>query len=316
MKRHPAGSFPSSASARRLGGRPKRFTLFFLCVAGLALAVASPNAVHAQTASTAGSAAGLAPIRQYISTGWDTLTRSLSECSNVVDPKLAASESILYFPADFSVPPKMDALRQRCDFQIKHLPKKIQIPGEIDPGTLDAQGLLYLEHPYVVPGGRFNEMYGWDSYFIIRGLVRDGRVELARGMVENFFFEIAQYGEVLNANRSYYLSRSQPPFLTSMILSVYDAQKATGHTNNEWLARAYDYAVRDYALWTSEPHLAGTTGLSRYFDFGTGPAAESVKDETGHYRQVAGYFLGQAALGRNYLFSSSAAKPNPLVAGP
>jgi alpha,alpha-trehalase len=318
MKRHQAGSFPSSVSAWRSGGRPNRFLLFFLCVAGLAVAGAGPNTVRAQSSSPAG-AAGLAPIRQYISTGWDTLTRSLSECSNVVDPKLAASESVLYFPADFSVPPKMDALRQRCNFQIKHLPKKIQIPGEIDPGTLDAQGLLYLEHPYVVPGGRFNEMYGWDSYFIIRGLVRDGRVELARGMVENFFFEIAQYGEVLNANRSYYLSRSQPPFLTSMILSVYDAQKATGHEDRAWLEKAYGYAVRDHDMWTREPLLAGDTGLSRYFDLGEGPSPESVKDETGHYRDVAAYFLlrpaADEAYGQSYVVLKDDAQPGSAIFG-
>ena len=143
----------------------------------------------------------------------------------------------------------------------------------------------------MVPGGRFNEMYGWDSYFIIRGLVRDNRVELARDMVENFFFEIAQYGEVLNANRSYYLSRSQPPFLTSMIYSVYDAQKAAGHEDRAWLEKAYGYAVRDHDMWTREPLLAGDTGLSRYFDLGEGPSPESLKDETGHYRDVAAYFL-------------------------
>ena len=146
--------------------------------------------------------------------------------------------------------------------------------------------------------------------------MRDGRIDLAKGMVENFFFEIEHYGGVLNANRTYYLTRSQPPFLTSMILAVSDAQKASGHNNDEWLAKAYDYAVKDRELWTSEPHRAGSTGLSRYFDFGNGPAAESVKDETGHYRQVAAYFLGQADLGRNYIVESSAPKPSPLAAGP
>src|SRR5205814_7369970 len=130
-----------------------------------------------------------------------------------------------------------------------------------------------------------------DSYFIIRGLVRDKRIELARGMVENFFFEIEHYGAVLNANRTYYLTRSQPPFLTSMIFAVYEAQKAAGHEDRAWLAKAYDYAQRDYALWTREPHLAGSTGLSRYYDFGNGPAPESVKDETGHYREVLAYIL-------------------------
>src|SRR5439155_4967260 len=72
-------------------------------------------------------------------------------------------------------------------------------------------GLLYLPHPYVVPGGRFNEMYGWDSYFIQRGLLRDGELELARDMADNFVYEIAHYGMILNANRTYFLSRSQPP---------------------------------------------------------------------------------------------------------
>jgi alpha,alpha-trehalase len=147
-------------------------------------------------------------------------------------------------------------------------------------------------------------------------LVLDGRIALAKDMLENFFFEIEHYGGVLNANRTYYLTRSQPPFLTSMILSVYDAQKANGQQDTKWLEKAYTYAVKDHELWTSEPHRAGSTGLSRYFDFGNGPAAESVKDETGHYRQVAAYFLGQEGLGRNYLVESRVAKPSPLAAGP
>ena len=62
-----------------------------------------------------------------------------------------------------------------------------------------------------MPGGRFNEMYGWDSYFILLGLTRDqpAREELAYGILDNFFFEIDHYGAVLNANRTYYLTRSQ-----------------------------------------------------------------------------------------------------------
>src|SRR5205807_1554410 len=84
--------------------------------------------------------------------------------------------------------------------------------------------------------------------------------------VENFFFEMDHYGAVLNANRTYFLTRSQPPFLTSMILAVYEAGKSKGQEDLAWLAKAYPYAVRDYELWTREPHLAGETGLSRYYD--------------------------------------------------
>jgi len=236
--------------------------------------------------------AGLQQIRSYIAGAWDTLTRSQTDCKVVVDPKLAAA-SVLYLPADFQTPGDVQQMQKQCNVQVKHLPQVIHKLGEVDTSNLDPPGLLYLDHKYVVPGGRFNEMYGWDSYFIVRGLVEDKRIELARGMVENFFFEIEHYGAVLNANRTYYLTRSQPPFLTSMILSVYDAQKAAGKDDREWLQRAYGYASRDYGLWTREPHLAGTTGLSRYYDFGNGPAPESVKDETGHYRQVAAFFLGQ-----------------------
>ena len=93
---------------------------------------------------------------------------------------------------------------------------------------LREHGLLYLPHPYVVPGGRFNEMYGWDSYFILLGLLRDDEVLAAREMVDNFLYEIQHYGTVLNANRTYYLSRSQPPFLTRMILAVFEKTKRPG----------------------------------------------------------------------------------------
>jgi alpha,alpha-trehalase len=133
-------------------------------------------------------------------------------------------------------------------------------------------------------------MYGWDSYFIIVGLIRDGRNDLVRNMIENFFFEIEHYGSVLNANRTYYLTRSQPPFLTSMIMSYYGEFKSHANEDREWLARAYTYAKRDYELWISDAHLAGTTGLSRYFDFGEGPVPE-MGDDPHYYAQVGSYFL-------------------------
>jgi len=279
---------PSSRAASRTN------CAFFRCLqitlAALAFCTILAPASFAQEA--AAKEAGLRQIRSYIAAGWDTLTRSLNDCRVIVDPKLAAA-SVLYLPADFDVPADVQEMQKRCKVQVKHLPQVIHKLGEVDTSNLEPPGLLYLNNKYVVPGGRFNEMYGWDSYFIVRGLVEDKRIELARGMVENFFFEIEHYGAVLNANRTYYLTRSQPPFLTSMILSVYDAQKATGREDRAWLERAYGYATRDYGLWTREPHLAGTTGLSRYYDFGNGPAPESVKDETGHYRQVAAFFLGQ-----------------------
>ena len=270
----------------------------------LAVAVPVPS-VRAGEPDTQGTQAtakgeGLKPILTYIATAWDTLTRSMSDCSTIVDSKLAG-KSILYVPVDFPINGKLRALEARCNIEVRPLPKIIHRLGEVDTNTFSPHGLLYLEYPYVVPGGRFNEMYGWDSYFIIRGLVRADKLDLARGMIENFFFEIEHYGALLNANRTYYLSRSQPPFLTSMIVAVYDAQKAQGKEDRAWLERSYGYAVRDHNMWTTEALLAGDTGLSRYFDFGEGPAPESLKDETDHYQKVAEYFLQHSDIGSRFL---------------
>jgi alpha,alpha-trehalase len=286
----------SRANLSRSNWQKFVLSLLLFMLAGTTASTADQQSIPAER--------GLDPIRGYIASAWDSLTRSLTDCKTIVDPKLAAA-SVLYIPADFEVPTSVQQLQNQCHVQVQHLPTVIHNLGEVDPGKFDPAGLLYLQNRYVVPGGRFNEMYGWDSYFIIRGLVRDNRMDLAQGMVENFFFEIEHYGAVLNANRTYYLTRSQPPFLTSMILAVYDAQTAAGQENRAWLQKAYDYAVRDYGLWTREPHLAGTTGLSRYYDFGTGPAPESLKDETGHYRQVAAFFLNHPDLDRDLLVRKS-----------
>ncbi len=243
---------------------------------------AEPKLDHAQVAT----------IRTFISGAWDTLTRSMTDCKTLVDPKLAAeaAQPILYLPAGYSVPASVQKMQQQdCRVQVKNLPMELHGPGEVDTYTFQPHGVLYLEHPYVVPGGRFNEMYGWDSYFIIRGLVRDGRTELARGMVENFFFEIEHYGTLLNANRTYYLTRSQPPFLTSMAMAVYESEKAAGKEDKPFLERAYGFASKDYGMWTRGEHLAGHTGLSRYYDFGEGPVPEGRKDEGKVHRKAVAY---------------------------
>ncbi len=232
----------------------------------------------------------LRDILAYIHTGWDSLTRSTSSCGAVSDPKLLAAP-VVYLPADFPPPRELDELQRNCKVTLAHLPQVIHQLGSANVVTIQPPGLLYLKNKYVVPGGRFNEMYGWDSYFIVRGLLRDGRLDLARGMVENFFFEIEHYGAVLNANRTYYLTRSQPPFLSSMVMAVHEAQTAAGRDDRDWLETAYSYTKRDYAMWTREPHLAGNTGLARYYDFGEGPAPEALQDENDIYRQVAAYFL-------------------------
>jgi alpha,alpha-trehalase len=281
------------------------------CVGYLIFFVTLPG----QTARTGSSpTAGLGPILDYIESNWGVLTRSMTQCDSVVDPKLPQA-AVLYLPVDLAEPDSVKKLQQSCNVRVEHLPMLIRHPGQAEVEAIRPHGLLFLPNGYVVPGGRFNEMYGWDSYFIIVGLVRDGRLDLARDMVENFFFEIEHYGTVLNANRTYYLTRSQPPLLSSMIMEVYNAGKALGHEDKTWLERAYQFAAQDYGMWVREPHLAGSTGLSRYYDFGSGPAAESLQDESGTYRKVAGYFLLRPELAGNYVVAQSNVEQTHPAAG-
>ncbi|HTV57624.1 MAG TPA: trehalase family glycosidase [Verrucomicrobiae bacterium] len=252
---------------------------------------------------------------RYISADWTNLSRSLTKCETLEDPKISG-EPVLYFPAGAAIPAELADLPKRCSVRLAHLPAKISAADESDISEIHPPGLLYLENSYVVPGGQFNEMYGWDSYFIIRGLLRDGRRDMARGMVENFFYEIQHYGGVLNANRTYYLGRSQPPFLSSMILAVYQADKAAGSANLEWLRRAYAFAVSDYEQWNQPPHLAGDTQLSRYFDAGNGPVPEIMGDPSHYYREVMHYFLIHEGEDSPYLVRIGQQQPASSVIGP
>jgi len=143
-------------------------------------------------------------------------------------------------------------------------------------------GNTYEGVPFVVPGGRFNEMYGWDSYFINRGLLVDDKIDLAKGMADNFKYELNYYEKILNANRTYYLTRSQPPFFSSMALELNNYIQ-----DDTWLLDALRLAIKEYnEVWISEPKLTNT-GLSRYYDIGKGIPPET---EEGHFDWLlAGY---------------------------
>lgn len=236
--------------------------------------------------------AQLQSIRDYIKQSWHTLTRSNARLADAaVDPKFQASPGgrwPLYLSRKENVKKVEETLRSQMSQESFAKIELRQLPD--DPREIREQGLLYLPYPYVVPGGRFNEMYGWDSYFIQVGLLRDGETELAKNMADNFLYQIENYGRVLNANRTYYLTRSQPPFLTQMVLGVY--QKTH---DIKWLRDAVPQIEKYYRFWTSEPHLTKETGLSRYYDFGDGPAPEVISDERDekgrtHYDRVKEYY--------------------------
>jgi alpha,alpha-trehalase len=111
--------------------------------------------------------------------------------------------------------------------------------------------LLSVPHRYVVPGGRFREFYYWDSYFTMLGLVRDGESGTAMAMLKNFEFLLQHHGRIPNGNRSYYLSRSQPPFFALMVALV------CGEDMHCALAQL-PALRREYAFW-----MRGAAGLRR-----------------------------------------------------
>jgi len=241
------------------------------------------------------SSAQLGAVRKYIKASWTTLSRSNRDLPTAAkDPKLPREAG-----SPWPVYVSMTEDRERVAREVREvLPQKEFATIELrtlpsDLKSVREHGLLYLPHPYVVPGGRFNEMYGWDSYFIQVGLLQDGELRLARDMVDNFIYEIEHYGTILNANRTYFLTRSQPPFLTRMILGSYAKTP-----DRAWLQSTLPAIEAYYRFWTTGAHAVADTGLSRYWDFGEGPAPEVVSDERDergrtHYDRVREYYRTQ-----------------------
>jgi len=140
--------------------------------------------------------------------------------------------------------------------------------------------LLPLPHAYIVPGGQFVEIYYWDSYFTMLGLLESGKRDLARGMLDDFAYIIDTYGHIPNGNRSYYLSRSQPPFFYKMVELL-----AAGEP-----ARYLPQLKAEYAYWMDgaeglrpgQAHrrvvaLEGGLLLNRYWDDRDTPRDEAYR---------------------------------------
>ena len=294
LRRSSVGDLPMSLQRHRI----TRACASAAVAIALTIGGARPHTVSqaaAQPSAVFPTATRIQNVRHYIKRTWSLLTRSTRDLARAApDPKVhprANAAWPVYVAADedrAAIARTLQAVLSPDDL------RKIDLRALPASSTqVREHGLLYLPHPYVVPGGRFNEMYGWDSYFIALGLLRDNEVGLARDMTDNFVYEIGHYGMILNANRSYFLTRSQPPFLTEMILGVYERTR-----DRQWLRSTLPAIDRYYAFWTSPPHIVEANGLSRYFDLGDGPAPEVVaaeRDAQGltHYDRVREYFRSQ-----------------------
>lgn len=150
--------------------------------------------------------------------------------------------------------------------------------------------LIELPHPYIVPGGRFREIYYWDSYFTMLGLADSGRCDAIEDMVENFAYLIDRIGFIPNGNRSYYCTRSQPPFFVLMVELLAEVR------GDEDVIRKYlPQLKREYDFWMSGAAALTNDGdatrrvvrgngafLNRYWDDSDKPRAESYAEDLEH----------------------------------
>ena len=156
-----------------------------------------------------------------------------------------------------------------------------------DAGQQAGSSLLPLPRPYIVPGGRFREVYDWDSYFTMLGLAESHRTSVIRDMVDNFAYLLDTYGFIPNGNRTYYLTRSQPPFFSLMVGLL--AQQEGGLKT---LPRYQKQLLREYAYWmaSAEALKPGTAArravrmphgelLNRYYDSSDQPREESYAED-------------------------------------
>lgn len=146
---------------------------------------------------------------------------------------------------------------------------------------VEGSSLLPLPYPYIVPGGRFREIYYWDSYFTMLGLRESGQEEMIENMVKNFAYLINQYGFIPNGNRTYYLGRSQPPYFALMVELL--AEKSGGMTYAVYLdalQKEHDYYMDKSMATKHVVKMPDGSTLNRYIDRMRIPRQESfVQDE-------------------------------------
>lgn len=155
------------------------------------------------------------------------------------------------------------------------------------PDTIRGSSLIPLPYPYIVPGGRFREIYYWDSYFSMLGLQQSGKDELIANMIDNFSYLIHQYGFIPNGNRTYYLSRSQPPFYSLMVKLL-----AEQRGDKIWI-QYLPFLEKEYRFWMNGEdsltkkrnayqrvvRVAPKKILNRYWDDRPFPRPESYKED-------------------------------------
>lgn len=180
------------------------------------------------------------------------------------------------------------------NFLDENIKKTVKVSKE-SKGTL-----LGLPYPYTTPcvSDAYQEIYYWDTYFTNAGLLLWGKTAYVKNNIENMFYLVEKYGFMPNGNRTYYLNRSQPPFLSQMVRDYYDAIR-----DKDWLARAYKVLNKEYAFWQTKrvtpTGLNGNTGydiveevLEKNYAYFLRRVGQAAKSEPTREDLLNAYFAG------------------------
>ena len=175
----------------------------------------------------------------------------------------------------------------------EHIHSLWQLLMKEQDNTNASSSLIPLPYPYIVPGGRFREIYYWDSYFTMLGLRESGETEMIHSMVNNFAWQLDHIGHIPNGNRSYFLSRSQPPFFSLMVSLLAEI------TDDQTYVRYLPALLQEYSFWMDGMEkrtknfrrivdVGNTQYLNRYYDDRNEPRTESYEEDVRLHDKYSG----------------------------
>jgi alpha,alpha-trehalase len=193
----------------------------------------------------------------------------------------------LFVEDNFELPktPQLNYITQEKDV-VMHIKNLWGILKRDADKSVEGSSLLALPYPYIVPGGRFREIYYWDSYFTMLGLKESGETDMIENMIKNFAYLIETYGHIPNGNRSYYIGRSQPPFFGAMVQLLASIKgdevyitylSALEKEYNFWMDGATK--LKPGQVYRRVVKLKDGTILNRYWDDSNVPRQESYRED-------------------------------------
>lgn len=186
----------------------------------------------------------------------------------------------MFVEENFELPKETPTVVKQQADAVQHIKSLWSVLKRDADKSVPGSSLLVLPNPYLVPGGRFREIYYWDSYFTMLGLRESGENQMIGNMVDNFAYLISAYGFVPNGNRSYYLSRSQPPFF-SLMLDMLASVKGNYvyATYLPVLVKEYDYWMDKTAPTRHLVKMPDGSLLNRYYDQSENPRQEAYYED-------------------------------------